>query len=90
MAKNNSSEQTARKIERLKNFYSNPENRVKRLEQLKIYNSSPEHREHLKKLQERSSFKVEIFDTIMKQLFTILLEPQQGKLGVHLRQSTML
>jgi hypothetical protein len=64
VAINNSPEQTVRKIERLKILNSNPEQQAKRLEQLKIYNSSPEHREHLAKLRERRSFKVEIFDTL--------------------------
>ncbi len=60
---NNSPEQTLLKIERLKILNSNPEQQAKRLEQLKIYTSSPEHKEHLRKLQERRSFKVEILDT---------------------------
>ena len=60
---NNSPEQTLLKIERLKILNSNPEQQAKRLEQLKIYTSSPEHKEHLRKLQVRRSFKVEIFDT---------------------------
>ena len=57
---NNSPEQTLLKIERLKILNSNPELQAKRLEQLKIYTSSPEHKEHLRKLQEKRSFKVEI------------------------------
>jgi DNA-binding MarR family transcriptional regulator len=61
--RNNCPEQTLLKIERLKILNSNPEQQAKRLEQLKIYTSSTEHKEHLRKLQERRSFKVEIFDT---------------------------
>ena len=64
VAINNSPEQTVRKIERLKIINSNPELQAKRLEQLNIYNYSPEHREHLTKLHERRSFKVEIFDCL--------------------------
>jgi len=61
---NNNPEQTAKKIERLKIFNSDLEQQAKRLEQLKIYTSSSEHKEHLRKLCEKRSFKVEVFDTL--------------------------
>jgi NUMOD1 domain len=60
----NSPEHKARKRERMKFINSNPEQQAKRLVGLNIYNASLEHKEHLKKLQERSSFKVEIFDVL--------------------------
>lgn len=63
MEKNNSPEEILLRIERLKILNTDPEQQAKRLEKLRIYTSSPEHQEHLKKLVERRSFKVEILDT---------------------------